>query len=300
MMREAVVTAFKDIQNNICQGLENEDGLTKFQSDLWSRPGGGGGDTRVLQNGAVFEKGGVNFSEVFGELPETMANEFQVKSREFFATGVSIVIHPKSPLVPIVHMNIRYFEMPQDGVAWFGGGIDLTPIYVEEDQGKQFHQTLKSVCDNYSENYYPKFKDWADTYFYIKHRKETRGIGGIFFDKLVANQEFTLAQRFDFVKAVGNIFLTAYLPIVSQNKGLSHTDAQKQWQMIRRGRYVEFNLVYDRGTHFGLQTEGRIESILMSLPCLAGWEYNHVPATGSAEEKSLHFFQTKTDWVRID
>lgn len=297
-MREAVVAAFKDIQNAICLGLENEDGLAKFQSDLWARPGGGGGDTRVIQDGAVFEKGGVNFSEVFGELPQAMANEFQVKSREFFATGVSIVIHPKSPMVPIVHMNIRYFEMPEEGLAWFGGGIDLTPIYVNEQQGKQFHQTLKSVCDKHSEGYYPQFKDWADTYFYIKHRKETRGIGGVFFDKLVANDTFTLEQRFDFVKDVGNSFLTAYLPIVNENKLLPYVEAQQQWQMIRRGRYVEFNLVYDRGTHFGLQTDGRIESILMSLPTTAGWHYNHEPASGSPEEKSLRFFQTKMDWVR--
>ncbi len=296
-MKEKVVNAFKAIQASICQGLEEIDGKGKFISDQWERPGGGGGDTRVIQNGQVFEKGGVNFSAVHGELPAAISKEFNVKTSSFFATGVSIVIHPKSPLVPIVHMNIRYFELPGDNLAWFGGGIDLTPIYVNKDQATSFHQTLKSTCDKYHQDYYSKFKKWADDYFYIKHRGETRGIGGVFFDKLKDQEPISFEEQFDFVCAIGNTFLTAYLPIVQSNKDLAYTPAQKEWQLVRRGRYVEFNLVYDRGTHFGLQTDGRIESILMSLPDLASWKYNFSPEPGSKEQETLDYLKTVTDWV---
>lgn len=298
-MREQVIAAFQEIQNSICAGLEKIDGGAVFVSDKWERPGGGGGDTRVIQNGKVFEKGGVNFSAVHGELPAPIAKEFKSESTEFFACGVSIVIHPHNPKVPIVHMNIRYFEMPGDGLAWFGGGIDLTPIYVDPAQGKQFHITLKSTCDQFHPEYYPKFKKWADEYFYIKHRKETRGIGGIFFDRLKDGEALPLDQQFEFVKAVGNTFLKAYLPIVEANKDIYFTPEEKNWQLLRRGRYVEFNLVYDRGTHFGLQTDGRIESILMSLPTLASWQYNVIPAEGSAEEDTLKYLRTPTDWISI-
>lgn len=297
MMRDRVVSVFKDIQNEICKGLAEADGQADFVSDIWDRPGGGGGDTRVIQSGAVFEKGGVNFSEVHGELPEAIAREFKSTSTQFFASGVSIVIHPNNPLVPIIHMNIRYFEMPGDGLAWFGGGIDLTPIYVNEEQGKQFHQTLKSSCDKHHPEYYSKFKKWADEYFFIKHRKETRGIGGIFFDRLSDGKELPLEQQFDFVAEVGRTFLKAYLPIVEANKHLPFTEVQKNWQLIRRGRYVEFNLVYDRGTHFGLQTDGRIESILMSLPAMASWQYNFQVEEGSEEAKTLGYLRTPFKWV---
>ncbi len=296
-MRDQVIAAFTAIQNSICKGLEEIDGQARFVSDKWERPGGGGGDTRVIQNGGVFEKGGVNFSAVHGDLPEAIAKEFKSTSTQFFASGVSIVIHPHNPNVPIVHMNIRYFEMPGDGLAWFGGGIDLTPIYVDHAQATGFHQTLKNTCDKFSAEYYPKFKKWADDYFYIKHRKETRGIGGIFFDRLSDNNPLPLAQQFEFVQAVGNSFLAAYLPIVKANKDLDFTPEQKNWQLLRRGRYVEFNLVYDRGTHFGLQTDGRIESILMSLPSLASWQYNVVPEAGSREEETLRYLGTKTEWI---
>ncbi len=296
-MRDQVVSAFREIQASICKGLEEIDGHAKFVSDIWERPGGGGGDTRVIQNGSVFEKGGVNFSAVHGELPEAIAKEFKAASTAFFASGVSIVIHPNNPQVPIVHMNIRYFEMPEEGLAWFGGGIDLTPIYVEHGQAAYFHQTLKETCDHFSAEYYPKFKKWADDYFYIKHRKETRGIGGIFFDRLKDNEPLPLQTQFEFVKAVGNTFLKAYLPIVKANMRLPFTAAEKNWQLLRRGRYVEFNLVYDRGTHFGLQTDGRIESILMSLPALASWQYNIVPEAGSREEETINYLKGKTEWV---
>lgn len=296
-MRDRVVSVFKDIQNEICKGLAEADGQADFVSDIWDRPGGGGGDTRVIQSGAVFEKGGVNFSEVHGELPEAIAREFKSTSTQFFASGVSIVIHPNNPLVPIIHMNIRYFEMPGDGLAWFGGGIDLTPIYVNEEQGKQFHQTLKTSCDKHHPEYYSKFKKWADEYFFIKHRKETRGIGGIFFDRLSEGKELPLEQQFDFVAEVGRTFLKAYLPIVEANKHLPFNEVQKNWQLIRRGRYVEFNLVYDRGTHFGLQTDGRIESILMSLPAMASWQYNFQVEEGSEEAKTLGYLRTPFQWV---
>lgn len=295
-MREEVIKAFTAIQADICKGLEEIDGGATFVSDKWERPGGGGGDTRVIQNGNVFEKGGVNFSAVHGELPAAIAKEFKATSTEFFASGVSIVIHPSNPNVPIVHMNIRYFEMPGDGLAWFGGGIDLTPIYVDHGQAADFHRTLKLTCDKHYLEYYPKFKKWADEYFYIKHRKETRGIGGIFFDRLSDGNALPINAQFDFVKDVGNTFLKAYLPIVEANKDLPYTDQQKNWQLLRRGRYVEFNLVYDRGTHFGLQTDGRIESILMSLPTLASWQYNVVPEAGSKEEETLQYLRGTTEW----
>ncbi|MES2628728.1 MAG: oxygen-dependent coproporphyrinogen oxidase [Bacteroidota bacterium] len=296
-MRDRVVAAFTGIQDAICKGLEELDGSARFVSDQWERPGGGGGDTRVIQNGAVFEKGGVNFSAVHGELPEAIAREFKSSSTQFFASGVSIVLHPQSPMVPIIHMNIRYFEMPGDGRAWFGGGIDLTPIYVDHAQATGFHQTLKATCDRHHTDYYAKFKNWADEYFYIKHRKETRGIGGIFFDRLSDGNSLPLEAQFEFVKDVGNTFLKAYLPIATANKDLPFTEAEKNWQLLRRGRYVEFNLVYDRGTHFGLQTDGRIESILMSLPTLASWQYNIIPEAGSREEETINYLKGKTEWV---
>lgn len=296
-MREKVIATFKAIQDSICVGLEAVDDRARFESDLWERPGGGGGDTRVIQNGSVFEKGGVNFSAVHGELPDVIAKDFKANSKNFFACGVSIVLHPSNPNVPIIHMNIRYFEMPDENLAWFGGGIDLTPIYVNPTQATAFHQTLKNVCDLHHIDYYQRFKKWADEYFYIKHRKETRGVGGIFFDKLSDNGPLPIEDQFEFVKAIGNCFLEGYLPIVKVNKHLPFNDVQKNWQLLRRGRYVEFNLVYDRGTHFGLQTDGRIESILMSLPALASWQYNFKIEADSMEAETQKYLSTVTDWI---
>jgi coproporphyrinogen III oxidase len=293
MTKEAIAERFRDLQDDICRGLEQADGLSKFQEDLWTREGGGGGRTRVISNGNIFEKGGVNFSAVSGNTPPQMASENL--GAHFFATGVSIVIHPKNPMVPIIHMNVRYFET-DGGVFWFGGGIDLTPIYVIDDDARSFHQTLKATCDRHHPGYYTKFKTWADNYFYLTHRNETRGIGGIFFDHLGKNGEAAdaaLAFTFD----VGETFLKAYLPIVEKRKSTPFGEPEKHWQSLRRGRYVEFNLIHDRGTRFGLETNGRTESILMSLPPLASWEYRNEPAEGSAEAHTLSKLKKGIDWL---
>jgi coproporphyrinogen III oxidase len=294
--REDVIAAFRQIQDAICNGLEAADGKAKFTEDNWQHTTGGGGRSRVITHGNVFEKGGVNFSAVEGSLPSFLREKVSAKATRFFATGVSIVIHPYSPMVPIIHMNIRYFETDA-GDAWFGGGIDLTPIYINPRQAAYFHQALHDTCIAYHPDYYPKFKAWADDYFFIRHRNETRGIGGIFYDYLRRDDNMSIDRLFEFSCAVGNTFLKAYLPIVEENKNLTYTEAQKQWQLVRRGRYVEFNLVYDRGTKFGLETGGRIESILMSLPEHASWIYNHVPTPGSAEEHTLNLLKKGVDWI---
>ena len=223
---------------------------------------------------------GVNFSAVHGKAPEFLIQQLKAdQDAQFFATGVSIVIHPENPHVPIIHMNVRYFEM-SGGISWFGGGIDLTPHYVKQDDGEFFHGVLKKACDKHHSGYYPEFKKWADNYFYIKHRKETRGIGGIFFDHLKPTPEISMNDRWNFVKEIGETFLPVYTELIKRNRNEKFSEAEKEWQFLRRGRYVEFNLVYDRGTKFGLETDGRTESILMSLPKMASWEYNYIPKTG--------------------
>jgi coproporphyrinogen III oxidase len=289
---------FLTLQNQICKVLEEADGKAKFVEDKWNRAEGGGGKTRVIQNGNVIEKGGVNFSAVWGKLPAFMHPKGEVVNENelFFASGISIVIHPKSPMVPIIHMNTRYFETTL-GKHWFGGGIDLTPHYVVEQDARFFHAELKSVCDKYSPKYYPEFKKWADDYFFIPHRNETRGVGGIFFDNLSETTEFSKEQRFDFVKAVGSCFAPTYVQLIKSNKAIPFTEEHSQWQKLRRGRYVEFNLVYDRGTKFGLETNGRTESILMSLPPQANWVYAYEPQAESEEEKTLSFLKKGIDWV---
>lgn len=287
---------FREIQDSICSGLEKLDGQAKFIEDNWTRPEGGGGRSRVISHGNLLEKGGVNFSAVEGECPEFLKKEIGAEAKLFFATGVSIVLHPNSPMVPIIHMNIRYFET-DNGIYWFGGGIDLTPHYVMEDLAKKFHLQLKNTCDQFDSSYYPEFKKWADDYFFIPHRKETRGIGGIFFDKLKGNQDRSKDQVFQFVAAVGETFVKAYAEQAEATRNLPFNEKNKQWQMLRRGRYVEFNLVYDRGTKFGLQTNGRIESILMSLPEHASWIYNFMPEKGSEEEKTLSLLKKDLKWA---
>lgn len=294
--KNQIAETFRRIQDEICSGLEEEDGKAVFSEDAWTHESGGGGRTRVIAHGNVFEKGGVNFSAVEGSLPVFMKDKVDASASRFFATGVSIVIHPYSPLVPIIHMNIRYFETDA-GDAWFGGGIDLTPIYVNPSQAKFFHQTMKDVCDRHGDSYYERFKAWADEYFFIRHRNETRGVGGIFFDYLRPDLVNTKENLFAFVSDVGRTFLKAYLPIVRSNKSLGYTESHKQWQLLRRGRYVEFNLVYDRGTRFGLETAGRIESILMSLPEHASWLYNHKPEEGSQEADTLDFLKKDIVWI---
>lgn len=293
--RDEVAREFERIQDHICAEMEKADGVGKFIEDSWDRPGGGGGRSRVMKEGAIVEKGGVNFSQVQGELPEKLKKEFDAGDGEqFFATGVSIVIHPHNPWVPIIHMNIRYFEM-SSGKWWFGGGIDLTPHYVNDRQARRFHEQIKQVCDKYDESFYSRFKKWADDYFFIEHREETRGVGGIFFDYLSEDGEER--KLFEFTKEVGESFAPIYVDLIAENREKDYTPEQKRWQLLRRGRYVEFNLVYDRGTKFGLKTKGRIESILMSLPKHASWEYDVRPEEGSQEQETLQKLKKGIDWL---
>lgn len=288
----------KQLQDQICAGLEQADGKAKFREEAWERPGGGSGRTRVIESGNVLEKGGVNFSEVHGAATPSMLKALDLpinSSLEFFATGVSLVLHPSSPMVPIVHANFRYFEL-SNGQSWIGGGIDLTPIYVDPVQAAWFHAQLKSVCDAYSPSFYPTFKAWADDYFYIAHRQETRGIGGIFFDHLSANEDFSAATLQAFLMDLGAQFCPIYTQIMDWNRALPYGHREKQWQLIRRGRYAEFNLVYDRGTKFGFESNGRTESILMSLPPQANWAYNFQVEPGSKEEETLSYLRKHIEW----
>jgi coproporphyrinogen III oxidase len=287
------------LQDSICNGLEEADGKERFQEDIWNRPGGGGGRTRVMRRGGVIEKGGVNFSAVHGDAPAFLKIQQGIpeeKEASFYATGVSLVIHPENPFVPIIHMNVRYFEMP--GItSWFGGGIDLTPHYVNQEDARFFHKQVKDSCDSCSKEYYDEFKKWADDYFFLRHRNETRGIGGIFYDQLIPKDGKQHEQYFQFMKSVGETFLPAYSELIRRNKANKFTSEHKQWQKLRRGRYVEFNLIYDRGTKFGLETDGRTESILMSLPPEAGWEYDFHPKKNSAEEKTVSFLKKGINWI---
>lgn len=293
--QSSITEAFQRIQDEICTALEECDSKAKFKEDLWQRDGGGGGRTRVIRGGKVFEKGGVNFSEVHGPCTEGMKKQLQSDADSFFATGVSIVIHPNNPNVPIIHMNIRYFEL-SDGVSWFGGGIDLTPHYIEQAEAVMFHSAMKALCDRFDADYHTKFKAWADDYFFIPHRDETRGIGGIFFDHLGKDLQGNNAI-FDFTCAVGRTFAPLYTKIVNAKKDLPFTPAQKEWQGLRRGRYVEFNLVHDRGTRFGLVSNGRTESILMSLPANASWEYMHEVEHDSPEQATLDLLKKGINWL---
>jgi coproporphyrinogen III oxidase len=292
------------LQDKICKALETADGTAKFREEKWERAEGGGGRTRVMEDGAVIEKGGVNFSAVFGKVPGFLQNDKQHSvtgknvddKTTFYATGVSIVIHPQSPMVPIIHMNIRYFEM-SNGVKWLGGGIDLTPHYVVKEDAQFFHSELKKVCDRHHPEYYARFKKWADDYFFLPHRNETRGIGGIFFDRLNSTDEMGFEKNLAFWKDVGEAFAGIYTTLIERNKKLPFGEREKQWQLLRRGRYVEFNLVYDKGTKFGLETNGRIESILMSLPKHASWLYNFIPESGSREENTLSQLKKDINWL---
>jgi len=297
MTKEQISIYFQILQDHICEALERADGNAKFHEDNWQREGGGGGRSRVIQGGSVIEKGGVMYSAVWGDLHEKMlASMGLIEKVDFFATGVSIVIHPQSPLVPIIHMNVRYFEM-SNGTFWFGGGIDLTPHYVAEEDAIWFHQSLKNACDKHDKTYYEKFKTWADDYFFNTHRNETRGIGGIFFDYQKTDETRNKQQLFDFVKEIAESFLPIYTHFMKKNRHLPFTEKEKTFQLLRRGRYVEFNLVHDRGTKFGLETNGRTESILMSMPPVANWVYDYHAVEGSEEEKTLGLLKKGINWV---
>lgn len=292
-----IISWFKELQDHICDGLERLDGEGQFHEDAWKRSEGGGGRSRVIQ-GEHIEKGGVMFSAVHGAMPEVVAKGLGLPETNFLATGVSIVLHPKNPHVPIIHMNVRYFET-ESGEWWFGGGIDVTPHYIDELQASHFHQKLKKACDHLDESTYSEYKKWADDYFFNPHRNETRGVGGIFFDRLNAKSGFTKEQCWTFVKEVGSTFLPAYQDLFSEGFEKPFSEEERKWQLVRRGRYVEFNLVYDRGTKFGLQTNGRIESILMSMPPDASWVYNFQPAAGSEEEKTQGLLRKGFDWLGL-
>jgi len=289
------------LQQTITAAMETFDGRARFLEDTWERPEGGGGITKVMSEGKVFEKAGVNTSAVHGELPASMVEALGVKGKQFFACGISLVFHPVNPFVPTVHANWRYFELYNDQQelidSWFGGGSDLTPYYIFEEDGKHFHRSLKAAMDPFGTEYYPRFKQQCDNYFINKHRgDEARGIGGVFYDYLRPVDAGEAEQWLSFQKANGDAFLAAYLPIAEKRKDLPFTEAEVKWQEIRRGRYAEFNLVHDRGTLFGLRTNGRIESILMSLPPRARWEYNHQPKPGSREAELLQYLKPR-DWI---
>jgi len=288
-----------ELQDRICAELALADGAASFAEDLWQRPAGGGGRTRVLSRGSVFEQVGVNFSHVFGEqLPASAtAHRPELQGRHFEALGVSLVVHPNSPYVPTSHANVRFFIAEKAGevpVWWFGGGFDLTPCYPFEEDCRHWHHIARSCCQPFGDEVYPQYKAWCDRYFYLKHRNETRGIGGLFFDDL---NHWGFDHCFDFIQAVGEGYLEAYLPIVARRKGMAFGERERQFQLYRRGRYVEFNLVYDRGTLFGLQTGGRTESILMSMPPLARWEYDWQPQPGSPEAELYEHYLAPREWL---
>jgi coproporphyrinogen III oxidase len=281
------------LQETICTALEEIDRGFRFTRDRWENPGGGGGLSRVLEDGAVFEKAGVNTSTVSGVLTEAAARRMNVPRSRFHATGLSLVLHPRSPMVPTVHANIRYF-LREDGDRWFGGGMDLTPFYPYEEDIVHFHKILKYACDMHGAGLYAEYKRWCDEYFTIKHRGEMRGVGGVFFDYLRGEMERHAA----FVRSIGDVFLEAYTPIVNRRLHETYGERERQWQFLRRARYVEFNLVYDRGTLFGLETGGRVESILMSLPPTAQWRYNLQPPPGSREAALVEYITRPRAWVQ--
>ncbi|MEP0369181.1 MAG: oxygen-dependent coproporphyrinogen oxidase [Cyclobacteriaceae bacterium] len=298
MARKEEISAWlQQLQNNICESLESLDTTGRFQEDIWKRPEGGGGQSRIMENGRIIEKGGVNFSAVSGPTPDKILQALKLEKADFFATGVSIVLHPINPWMPIIHMNVRYFEM-SNGTYWFGGGIDLTPHYITAESGAFIHQQLKNVCDATDTSYYQKFKDWADDYFFIPHRNETRGVGGIFFDRLSETTENKpFSKLWSFVQKVGEAFVPIYTHYANKHAQQPYEQKQIDWQRLRRGRYVEFNLVWDKGTKFGLDTNGRTESILMSMPPDSSWKYDHTPETGSQEEETLKWLKKGIDWV---
>jgi coproporphyrinogen III oxidase len=287
---------FRELQLEIVESLTNHDGKGAFQSDAWERAEGGGGVTMTIDNGRVIQKGGVAFSKVTGEITEAMKTQMGLRGDSFLATGVSIVLHPRHPRHPIMHMNVRYFEL-NTGVYWFGGGIDLTPHYVVPEYAAKFHQGLKTVCDNYHADFYPKFKQWADDYFFIPHREETRGIGGIFYDHLKADEKISKEQLLQFSLDLGRLFPVVYKEQADAFRDCPYSTEELAWRNYRRGRYVEFNLVYDRGTTFGLKTNGRTESILMSLPENASWIYNR--EHNEKEIETINALRKNIDWISL-
>lgn len=301
-MKQQFSSWIKEIQNSICHEVEKADGKERFLEDRWTREEGGGGITRVIQNGTVFEKGGVNTSEVYGKVTDGIRSQLKIEGDSFFACGISLVLHPRSPMVPTVHANYRYFEVyDKEGKvtdSWFGGGADLTPYYLFEEDAIHFHRMHKRSCDSFQTGAYQSFKNQCDNYFVNTHRNnERRGVGGIFYDHMKPSSEVSAEKLFGLARSNGSAFIDAYFPIVEKRKNLPYSDEQKHWQLIRRGRYVEFNLIHDRGTIFGLKSNGRTESILMSLPPEVRFEYDHKPAVNSEEEKFQQLLLSPIDWI---
>ena len=286
---------YKDIQQTICRTLEEADGTGRFTKDAWEKEIGSG-LTCVLQNGSIIEKAGVNFSHVQGSFNENMAKLLGENANNFAATGISSILHSGNPFVPTIHMNMRYFAL-DNGSSWFGGGIDLTPTYINPDEAKYFHQTLKGICDGYDISYYPEWKNWADEYFYLPHRHETRGVGGIFFDRIETSAPDKFEKMLNLTSDLAKAYPQIYSCLMKENGHKSFTEAQKKWQKIRRGRYVEFNLIYDRGTKFGLESDGNIESILISLPAEVEWVYQYNTKPGSPEAQTQELLKKGIDWV---
>ena len=295
-----VIAYLRGLHDRICEGVERADGQAKFQRDAWQRPGGGGGESRVLKDGAIFEQAGIGFSHVMGDQlpPSATAQRPELAGASWQAAGISLVFHPRNPYIPTTHANVRFFiAHPKDHapVWWFGGGFDLTPFYPFDEDVLHWHQVARAACEPFGSDVYAKYKEWCDRYFFLKHRNETRGIGGLFFDDL---NEWGFEKSFAFQQSVGDKFLDAYLPIVERRKNMTYGERERNFQLYRRGRYVEFNLVYDRGTLFGLQSNGRTESILMSLPPLVRFEYNWQPAAGSPEDNLYKNYLRPRDWLR--
>ncbi|MBY0526308.1 MAG: oxygen-dependent coproporphyrinogen oxidase [Gemmataceae bacterium] len=290
-MRQRTASYFRDLQDRICSELESVDGTGRFREDQWQREGGGGGRSRVLADGGVFEKAGVNFSEVEGQMSEEFARQVPGEGRDFYATGISLVLHPRNPMVPTVHANFRFLSKGER--QWFGGGADLTPYYPFREDVIHFHRVWKQACTKHAPFIdYQRLKRWCDEYFFLPHRSECRGVGGIFFDYLEGDMD----QAFAFVRDAGDSFVQAYVPILLRRSGLAYTEKERAFQEFRRGRYVEFNLLYDRGTLFGLKTGGRVESILMSLPPVVRWHYDYRPEPGSREAELYEFLRPR-DWA---
>ncbi|MFN2349071.1 MAG: oxygen-dependent coproporphyrinogen oxidase [Thioalkalivibrio sp.] len=297
---EPVIDYLNGLQDRICAGVARADGTGRFMEDSWTREEGGGGRSRVLTDGGVFEQAGINFSHVTGESlpPSATAHRPELAGRRFQATGVSLVIHPRNPHAPTSHANVRFFIAEKEGaepIWWFGGGFDLTPYYGQDEDCVHWHRVARDACEPFGEDVYPRYKQWCDEYFFLKHRKEPRGIGGLFFDDL---NEWGFEKSFAFMQSVGDHYLDAYLPIVERRKDTPYGEQERDFQLYRRGRYVEFNLVYDRGTLFGLQSGGRTESILMSLPPLVRWRYNWQPEAGTPEARLYEHFLKPRDWAK--
>jgi len=288
---------YAGLQKEICHNLEQTDGKAVFEENKWEKDIGKG-ITCVIRNGAVIEKGGVNFSFVEGKFNSQMERLLGEKANHYAATGVSSIMHPINPHVPVIHTNVRYFAF-DNGTEWFGGGIDLSPHYIDVTEARNFHRELRDICDRYNLNFYPQFKKWADDYFFIAHRNETRGIGGIFFDRLKPDANISFEQLLAFTTDVGRAYADLYAEIVNEKKDKIFTTEQKEWQELRRGRYVEFNLVYDRGTKFGFESNGNSEAILVSLPATASWEYNHEVKQGSDEYETLQLLKKDIDWINL-